>query len=216
MRRPTNTELFGVGAVGLTGLVIVSEYWGVWRRGSAPLPTETDDVPGAAAEAARETVEVAVVGYKVSPTRENAALNLLLSYAVTAVVVRVSTHTIRSRGAFGPFRNRRVRGRHIHHFIPGIILAFLAGAASVISRNEDHDPLFAVPFGIGAAMTLDEAALLIELDDVYWSQEGVLSVQVTLATLALLGATVLGARAFGRGEDEVLGGGDLPDVAGAA
>ena len=75
----------------------------------------------------------------------------------------------------------------------------------MISRNEDHDPLFAVPFGIGTALTLDEAALLIELDDVYWSEEGILSVQVTLATLALLGATVLGARAFGRGEEEVLG-----------
>lgn len=213
MRRPTKTEWLGAGAVGLTIAVLATEYWYVWRRGRAPLPTETDDVPGAAAEAARETVEVAVAGYKASSTRENAALNLLVSYAITAAAVRVGTHTIRSRGAFGPIRNRRVRGRHIHHFIPGIFLAFLAGGASVISRNEDHDPWFAVPFGVGTALTLDEAALLIEMEDVYWTERGVLSVQVTLATLALLGATALGIRAFNRGEDEVLGGGDLPDAA---
>lgn len=208
MRRPTNTELLGAGAAGLTGAVVVSEYWHVWRRGRAPLPTETDDVLGAGAEAARETVEVAVVGYRLSPTRENATLNLLLSYAITAVIARVATHSIRARGTFGPFRNRRVAGRHIHHFIPGIALAFVAGAASVISRNEDHDPIFAVPLGVGAALTLDEAALLIELEDVYWSEEGVLSVQVTLGTLALLGATALGLRAFRRGEPPVLGDGD--------
>lgn len=205
MRRPTSTEWLGVGAVGLTATVVASEFWGVWRRGRAPLPAETDDVPGAAAEAARETVEVAVAGYQASPTRENAALNLLLSYAITAGVVRVSTHTIRTRGSWGPFRDRQVRGRHIHHFIPGILLAFLAGGASVISRDEDLDPWLAVPFGIGTALTFDEAALLVEFEDVYWSEEGVLSVQVTLATLALLGATALGARAFSRGEDEVLG-----------
>ncbi len=216
MRAPTKTEMLGATAVGLTGTVVASDFWRVWRRGRAPLPAETDDVPAAAAEAAKETVEVAVAGYRASPTRETAAFNLLVSYATTAAVVRVSTHTIRTRGAFGPFRNRQVGGRHIHHFIPGIALAFLAGGASVISRDESLDPWFAVPFGVGTALTLDEAALLIELEDVYWSEEGVLSVQVTLATLALLGATALGARAFGRGEEEVLGGGHLPDLAGAA
>lgn len=211
--------MLGAGAASLTAAVVASEFWHVWRRGRAPLPTETDDVLGAGAEAARETVEVVVTGYRLSPTRENAAFALMVSYATTAVIVRVATHVIRARGAFGPFRNRRVAGRHIHHFIPGIALAFLAGAGSVISRTPEHDPLFAVPLGIGAALTLDEAALLINLDDVYWSEEGVLSVQVTFGALALLGATALGRRAFRLGEPEVLlsgGVGDAPDLAGAA
>ncbi|MEA2124245.1 MAG: hypothetical protein QOI80_1027 [Solirubrobacteraceae bacterium] len=220
MRRPSTTEVLGTTAVGVTVAVIASEYWGVWRRGSAPLPDETDDVLGAGAEAARETVEVAVAGYKASPTRENAALNLLLSYAITAATVRLSTYSIRTRGSFGPFRNRAVAGRHIHHYIPGIGLAFLAGGASVVSRNESLDRWFAVPLGVGAALTMDEAALLVELEDVYWSEEGVLSVQATLATLSLLGALALGHRAFRRGEPEVLGpssgGGDAPDLARAA
>ena len=76
--------------------------------------------------------------------------------------------------------------RHIHHFVPGIVIAFLAGGASVLSRNEELDPLLAVPFGMGVALTLDESALLLRLDDVYWSEEGIISVQITLAALALL------------------------------
>jgi hypothetical protein len=215
MRRPTSTELLTASAIGITTAVVASEYRSVWRRGRAPLPSETDDVPAAAVEAAVETAEVAVSGYRLSPTRENAALNLLLSYAVTAGIVRLSTHLIRTRGSFGPFRNRSVRGRHIHHFIPGIVLAFIAGGVSIVSRGEEPDPWLAIPFGVGAALTLDEAALLVEFEDVYWSEEGILSVQVTLGTLSLLGATMLGARAFRRGEDQVLSG-DGEQLAGAA
>lgn len=204
MRRPSPTVLLAVSGLGLTSAVIAVEYWGIWRRGRAPLPDETDDVPGAAAEAARETVAVAVAGYRASPRRENAALNLLLAYAIAAAIARLSTHSIRLRGTFGPFRDASVSGRHIHHYIPGILLAFAAGAASVVSRDESLDRWFAIPLGVGAALTMDEAALLVELEDVYWSEEGVLSVQASLATLSLLGATALGVRALRRGEGEVL------------
>ncbi len=204
MTTPQRVRLLGALAAGMTAGVVAIEYAHVWRRGRAPLPTETDRVLEAGAEAARETVEVAVAGYRASPARENALLNLLLTYAVTAGIVRASTHTIRRTGRFGPFRNALVGGRHIHHFIPGIGLAFIAGGASIVVRDEDLDPLLAVPFGIGTALTLDEAALLVELEDVYWSEEGVLSVQVTLSTIALLGALALGRRALRRGEAAVL------------
>jgi hypothetical protein len=215
LRHPTGTELLGGAAGALTLGVVASEFWGVWRRGHAPMPADTDDVLGAGAEAARETVEVAVAGYRASPARENALLNLLVSYAITAGVVRVTTHNIRARGSFGPFRDRRVSGRHIHHFIPGIALAFLSGGTSIVSRDESLDPWLAVPFGVGAALTLDEAALLVELEDVYWSEEGILSVQVTLGTISLLGAVGLGRRALRRGETEILSG-DLEEPARAA
>lgn len=203
MRRPTATEALGALGVALTATAVALEYAHVWRRGHAPLPTETDDVIGAGAEAARETVEVAVVGYRSAPARENALFNLLVAYALTAGLVRLSTHSIRTRGRFGPFRDRHVGGRHIHHFIPGIVIAFLAGGASVVSRDEGLDKWLAVPFGSGAALTLDEAALLVELEDVYWSERGILSVQVTLGTLALLGALALGHRVMVRGEAQV-------------
>jgi hypothetical protein len=48
--------------------------------------------------------------------------------------------------------------------------------------------LVALPFGIGVALVLDESALLIELDDVYWTEEGLLSVQIVFASMAMLSA----------------------------
>ena len=201
--RPSGTDVLGFVAVGVTVAAVGLEYWHVWRRGHAPLPRERDEWLGAGAEAARETVSVAVAGYRSSTARENALLNLLLAYALSAATARMSTHTIRARGTFGPFRNARVGDRHIHHFVPGIGLAFVAGAVSIVTRNESLDRWLALPFGAGVALTLDEAALLVELEDVYWSEEGVLSVQIMLGTLALLGALGVGLRMMRRGEQQV-------------
>ena len=204
MRRPTGTETLSGLGVSLAGAAVALEYWHVWRRGRAPLPTETEAVLGAGAEAARETVEVVVAGYQSGYRRENALLNLLVAYAGTAALARVSTHLIRAHGSLGPLRNRRVAGRHIHHFLPGIGLVLLSGGASIVTRGEQFDRWLALPFGAGGALILDEAALLVELEDVYWSKEGILSVQMTTATLSLLGALAVGRRVARRGEAEVL------------
>jgi hypothetical protein len=204
LRIDRKTWAIGVVAMGSTGALVVGELARVWRRGRAPLPTETDDVISAAEEAARETVEVAVIGYKAGSTRENALLNLLGSFTLTFGIARASTHMIRRRGTFGPFRDYRLGHRHIHHFVPGIALAFLAGGASIVSRDEDLDPWLALPFGVGMALTLDESALLLELDDVYWTESGIVSVQITLGALALLSSVALALRVFRRGEREVL------------
>ena len=64
--------------------------------------------------------------------------------------------------------------------------------------------MLAVPFGVGMGLTLDESALLLELEDVYWTREGLLSVQITLAVIAMLGALALGLRFLRRGEELVL------------
>jgi hypothetical protein len=53
-------------------------------------------------------------------------------------------------------------------------------------------------------LTMDESALLLELDDVYWSEEGVVSVQITMAVTALLAAIALASRFLRRGEQMVL------------
>ncbi len=98
----------------------------------------------------------------------------------------------------------RVGRRHIHHFVPGIVLAFSSGAAAIVTRNEALEPKLAVPFGIGMGLTLDESALLLELDDVYWSEEGILSVQIAMAVAALLAAVALAGRFLRRGERVVL------------
>jgi hypothetical protein len=200
------TIALGVAAYAVTAAALLAEFGRVWRRGSAPMPSEADDVLDAASHAAGETVAVAVSGYRETPRRENALFNLLASFVTSFSLARGITYLLRSRRRFGPFRNVRIGQRHIHHFVPGILLAFGSGATAILTDNEQIEPRLALAFGTGMGLTLDESALLLELDDVYWTREGVLSVQITLAAMALISATVLGARLVRRGEEVVLQG----------
>ena len=92
--------------------------------------------------------------------------------------------------------------------MPGIVLAFVSGAVAILTDDETIEPKLALAFGAGMGLTLDESALLLELEDVYWTEEGLLSVQITLAVIALLGALGLGVRFLRRGEELVLEEGD--------
>jgi hypothetical protein len=212
LRRPgglvadRRTLALGVLALAATAAVVAVEVGRVWRRGSAPLPQEADDLLLAAEEAVAQTTEVARVGYQEVSSRENAMFNLLTSFVTAFVLVRWVTYLLRGRPSVGPFRNLRLGRRRIHHFVPGIVIAFAAGAVAIVSRNEELEPKLAIPFGVGMGLTLDESALLLELEDVYWSPEGILSVQITLAVTAMLGATALGLRLLRRGEEVVLEG----------
>src|SRR5581483_10490669 len=113
----------------------------------------------------------------------------------------------------GPFRNVILGRRHIHHFVPGIVLAFAAGGVAIVSRSENIEPKLALLFGAGLGMTLDESALLLELDDVYWTPEGLLSVEIALSVTAALGGLAVALRFFRRGERAVL---DYADALAAA
>jgi hypothetical protein len=198
LRAERGTVALGIAAFGMTGAVLATE---VMRTLRARLEAHPELDPLESADVAvRETMAVAVAGLESLSTRETAQLNLLASFSLTFACARVGTYLIRRRGPTGPFRDMVVGEGHIHHFVPGIVLAFLAGGASVLSRNEQLDPVLAVPFGIGVALTLDESALLLRLDDVYWSEDGIISVQITLAALALLSSTTLARRALRRGE----------------
>jgi hypothetical protein len=198
LRLERGTVALGVAAFGLTGAVLGSEIARVLRERVREHP-ELDAIDSADI-AVRETVAVAVAGYESMTTRETALLNLLGAFSLTFGAARLSTYVIRRRGARWLLRDVFVGERHIHHFVPGIVLAFLAGGASVISRDDALDPLLAVPFGMGVALTLDESALLLRLDDVYWTEEGIVSVQITLAALALLSAASLARQVLRRGE----------------
>ena len=193
----------GVAALAV-GAVVVGELGRVWKRGSAPLPGEADSLLLAAEEAVAETAQVARVGYEQASTRENAMFNLLSSFVGTFLAARGITALLRHRPTVGPFRNLRVGRRHIHHFVPGIVIAFSAGAGAIVTRSERLEPKLAVPFGMGMGLTLDESALLLELEDVYWSREGLLSVQITMAVAALLASIALALRFLRRGERAVL------------
>ena len=195
--------LGGVAALAV-GAVVVGELGRVWKRGSAPLPRDADNLLLAAEEAVAETAQVARVGYEQASTRENAMFNLLSSFVGTFLAARGITALLRHRPTVGPFRNLRVGRRHVHHFVPGIVIAFSAGAGAILTRNEGLESKLAVPFGMGMGLTLDESALLLELEDVYWSREGLLSVQITMAVAALLASIALALRFLRRGERAVL------------
>jgi hypothetical protein len=203
------TLALGAAATTIVGGVVLVELRRVWQRGSATVLREDDHPVLAAEEAVAETARVAREGYRVVSTRENSMFNLLASFASTFLVTRSVTYLLRRHGAIGPLRNLRVGRRHIHHYVPGIVIAFAAGTGAIVVRSERLDPILAIPFGVGMGLTLDESALLLELDDVYWSPEGLLSVQVTLTVIAVLGALALGLRFLRQGEQLVL----VPDAA---
>ena len=198
------TVILGAVAAASTAAVAVVEVGRVWRRGSAPLPSEADDVLQAAEEAVVETIEATLAGYQDVSVRENATFMLLTSFVTTFASARGIAFILRGRSAVGPFRDVIIGRRHIHHFVPGIVLLMVSGAAGILTKDESWEPRLAVPFGIGMGLTLDESALLLELDDVYWSPEGLLGVQITLAVTALIGALSLAVRFIRRGEQLVL------------
>jgi hypothetical protein len=198
------TLFIGVLAAAAFSGVAAAEVGRVWRRGSAPLPSEADDVLQAAEEAVVETIEATLAGYQDVSSRENATFALLASFVTTFASARGIAYLLRGRGRVGPFRDVIIGRRHIHHFVPGIVLLLGAGSAGILARDEELAPKLAVPFGVGMGLTLDESALLLELEDVYWSPEGLLGVQITLAVVALIGALSLGLRFARRGETLVL------------
>ncbi|GDY82622.1 hypothetical protein SAVCW2_18210 [Streptomyces avermitilis] len=82
--------------------------------------------------------------------------------------------------------------------MPGVVLIVIGGFGAVASeRHGFGSAAFAVVFGIGAGLVLDEFALLLHLDDVYWTEEGRKSVEVVVVTAALVGLALAGFLPFG-------------------
>jgi hypothetical protein len=185
----------------VSGAVIGLEVLRIRRR-TPPPPPGVD--PGTAARAAAgDAVAVIREGYRETSSRENAVLNMLVAFLVAFAGARTTTYLIRSGHRFWPLGNVTVRDRHIHHFVPGIVLTLIAGTASIAVRDEDIDKWMAIPFGAGTALILDESALLLELEDVYWSEEGVLSLQIAFAGAALIAVAALIRHLLQRGEPAV-------------
>jgi hypothetical protein len=87
--------------------------------------------------------------------------------------------------------------------VPGVIMALLAGLlAFVLPGETPYEELLAIVFGIGAALTLDEFALIFHLKDVYWSREGRSSVDVVVITVLLAALLLLGVAPFGIGSQD--------------
>jgi hypothetical protein len=110
----------------------------------------------------------------------------LASFVLTFLITRTVARLIRA--GRGPFRNVSSGGLHIHHVVPGVVIIIIGGFGSVASSQQTGPGtvVFAVIFGIGAGLVLDEFALILHLDDVYWTEAGRQSVEVVVLTASLL------------------------------
>ena len=186
-----------VVAIGGAGAVVAGQFSRLLRR-RAHERNDHEPLIEAAPAAAADTVGVAVRGYSEAPRSETVLFNLLAGFLGSFAVVRLSTWGIRDR--WGPFRNVSIGGRHIHHFVPGILIAFASGTAALLTDDDELEHRLAVPMGVGIGLTFDEAALLLDLRDVYWTREGLLSVQLSLGATAILSIAILTQRMLRRGE----------------
>ncbi len=185
-----------VVALGAAGVVLSGQFGRMLRRRSHE--DDGESLVEVAPVAARDTVGVAVSGYTESPRTETVLFNLLAGFLSSFALVRISTLGIRDD--WWPFRNVSVGGRHIHHFVPGILIAFASGTTALLTDDEALEERLAVTTGIGRGLTFDEAALLLDLRDVYWTREGLLSVQLSLGATAILSIAILTQRMLRRGE----------------
>jgi hypothetical protein len=120
----------------------------------------------------------------------------LASFVLTFVITRVVVRMIRA--GKGPFGNVKAGDLHIHHVVPGVVLTVIGGFGAVASgRHGFGAGAFAVVFGMGAGLVLDEFALILHLDDVYWTEAGRKSVEVVVVTAALVGLVLSGFLPFG-------------------
>jgi hypothetical protein len=196
------TRVLGVLAGGAVVAVFSAEAARIWRLGMLPVSRQEHEEGKRPKNKAVQGVQVMLEGYKVSRTRENSLFNMLAGFTVTFGITRWITWMIRTKGGIGPIKDVKVGSRHIHHFIPGGVLSLTAGGVAIGMKGSDFDRYLAIPFGVGVALVLDESALLLELEDVYWTEEGVLSVQIVFAAIAFLAAMAYLIRVLRHSEEQ--------------
>ena len=131
------------------------------------------------------------------------ALLLLVAFGVTFGITRFITHSIRSK-RFRWLRDVEAGDTHIHHLVWGIVLLLVAGVLAVIVQPPLE--VTAIVFGVGAALTLDEFALWLHLDDVYWSEQGRQSIDAVIVFAVATGFMVVGVYPLSDADD---GSGDV-------
>lgn len=121
----------------------------------------------------------------------------LLTFLVTRTIVRYIRHNADNETPpkWWQPRNMGHGTTHIHHVVIGVILVMVSGVTMVTLAVDGGVPEFTVAaifFGMGAALVLDEFALILHLQDVYWSEDGRTSVDAVFAAIAVAGLLILG------------------------
>ncbi|MGB3099808.1 MAG: hypothetical protein WBB30_11005 [Solirubrobacterales bacterium] len=117
-------------------------------------------------------------------------LFMLVAFGVTFGVTRFITHSIRS-GRYSWLGNVEAGDTHIHHLVWGIVLLLITGVLAIALQPPLE--VTAIVFGIGSALTLDEFALWLHLEDVYWSEQGRQSIDAVVVFVIVTGFMLIGA-----------------------
>lgn len=122
----------------------------------------------------------------------------ILTFFVTRTIVRYIRRHADSDAPRKWWQPRNIgtdSGLHIHHVVIGVVLVMISGVTMVTLGGDGGVPEFtvaAILFGIGAALVLDEFALILHLQDVYWAEDGRTSVDAVFAAVAVAGLLILG------------------------
>jgi hypothetical protein len=126
-----------------------------------------------------------------------AGLALLGALLVSFLFIRTSARLMRSpKVSWWPGSIKTEGGLHVHHLVFGIILMLLSGFVLALQPGSPWFEVTAALFGVGAGLTLDEFALWLHLEDVYWSEEGRRSVDAVVVAVMLGGLVLLGFLPF--------------------
>ena len=110
--------------------------------------------------------------------------------------IRTSAHMIKAQVSWWP-GNVQVGGTHIHHLVWGILLLLIMGYVGVaVAPPTPWHEIVTVLFGVGTGLTLDEFALWLNLEDVYWSQQGRRSIDAVIIAGTITGMVLVGYTAW--------------------
>lgn len=123
---------------------------------------------------------------------------VLVGFIGSFAFIRMSTRLMRSpKVPWWPGSVVSDSGVHLHHLVFGIVTMMAAGALGFFAfGNSPYAEICALFFGIGAGLTIDEFALWVYLDDVYWAEEGRSSIDATVIAAAAMGLVLVGGTPF--------------------
>jgi hypothetical protein len=123
---------------------------------------------------------------------------VLVGFLLSFGFIRMSTRLMRSpRVPWWPGSVVSESGVHVHHLVFGIVTMMIAGAVGfTVLGDSPWAEVCAFAFGVGAGLTIDEFALWVYLEDVYWSEQGRVSIDATVIAAAFMGLILLGFTPF--------------------
>ena len=144
-------------------------------------------------------------------TERSAALWVLIGFVVTYAITRSITLKIRRKSAEPPtvvaaddesggglINDIHIGGVHVHHQVWGILLVLITGLLEFrYSPGSPGQEILGALFGVGAALALDEFALWVHVEDVYWSEEGKKSIDAVMIAVVVGAGLLIGTAPLG-------------------